>query len=86
MSWLPDISECEIDQVVCVAGKNPTPEKITSFCMNVECGVGCPNLVPIAMITAKPEEVIGRRRYQPELDRIKKELCRNCRLTEPTVR
>ena len=69
--WLPEISECGIEGVVCVAGKNPDDEKILTYCMITEGGLGCPNLVPIAMIVAKPEETIGKRRYQPNLDAVR---------------
>lgn len=69
--WLPEISECGTGGVVCVAGKKPDDKKIITYCMVTEDGVGCPNLVPIAMIAAKPEETIGKRRYQPNLETIR---------------
>ncbi len=69
--WLPEISDYGLDGVVCVAGKNPNPEKVLKFCTLAEDGIGCPNLVPVAMIAAKPEETIGKRRYQPNLDAIR---------------
>ena len=69
--WLPEISECGIEGVVYVAGKDPDGEKILRYCMVTEDGVGCPNLVPIAMIKFKPGETIGKRRYQPNLDAVR---------------
>lgn len=70
-NWLPGISDYGIGGVVCVAGKNPDDDKICSFCMTVEGGEGCPNLVPVAMIAAKPEEVIGKPRYRQNLEAIR---------------
>ena len=50
---------------------NQDDEKILTYCMITEGGLGCPNLVPIAMIVAKPEETIGKRRSQPNLDAVR---------------
>lgn len=69
--WLPEISDYGLDEVICVAGKNPDAKKIRDYCMVTKDGAGCPNLLAVAMIAAKPEEIIGKRRYQPNLDAIR---------------
>ena len=62
--WLPLISSYGAKGVICVAGKNPSPDKIEGYCMSC-CGKeGCPNLIPAIMAEAKPEERFGWRKYQ----------------------
>ena len=48
--------------MTCVAGKSPSPDKAKCFCRQAENGEGCPNLTPRQALVMKPRTVFGKRR------------------------
>jgi hypothetical protein len=65
MSWFERWlnKEHEAGNMACAAGKDPSPEKVASFCWKqAEHGEGCPNLFPRKGMKAKPGTIFGKRK------------------------
>jgi len=55
------------EEMICVnPNKNPSPEKIETYCRTVEDGDGCPNLIPECALVMKEGTVFGKRKVPIE--------------------
>lgn len=73
MEWFEGIfkktNEYPVDELVCMRGKNPSPQKKQDYCTTCDAGAGCSNLISQSYFEFKPDEDPSKRNRKPKKKR-----------------